>query len=134
VKRPLITAAVALAAAAPADARSTYATAYCLHGTMRDGTYTRAGSAASNWLRLGTRITLTGRSFYGRRHFTIRDTGSALGDGHLDLWTASCHTAIQWGKRSVTYRIGWLRPRVRWTVHRRGNRAWGAARVKWARV
>lgn len=88
-----------------AEGRSTYATAYCLSGRMADGSYVRPGSAASNVLRLGTRIRLTGRSFFGRRYFVIRDTGGALGDGHLDLWTSSCGTARAWGHRSVTYRV-----------------------------
>jgi 3D (Asp-Asp-Asp) domain-containing protein len=87
------------------DVRRTYATSYCLHGRMADGSYTRSGSAASNVHRLGTRIKLTGRSFYGQRYFTIRDTGGALGDGHLDLWTSSCGTARAWGHRSVSYRV-----------------------------
>jgi 3D (Asp-Asp-Asp) domain-containing protein len=111
--RLIITAAL-LAPILPATAhastdvpRRTYATSYCLHGRMADGTYTRRRSAASNVLRLGTKIRLVGRSFYGMRRFVIRDTGGALGDGHLDLWHNRCGASIAWGRRSVRYRIGW---------------------------
>lgn len=94
-------------AAARPDGRTTYATSYCLHGRMADGTYVRWGSAASNHLRLGTRIRLVGASFFGRRRFVVRDTGSALWDGHLDLWHPSCGASRAWGSRSVRYRLGW---------------------------
>lgn len=107
----------ALAAAlipARADAMTlhrTYATSYCLHGTMADGSYTRPRSVASNFLVPGTRIRLVGRSFYGMRRFVVRDTGSALSDGHLDLWADSCGRSIRWGRRAVTFKLGWGRPR-----------------------
>lgn len=105
-----------LAASAQAEARSrfvhTYATCYNLWGSMRDGSYTRPRTVASNALSLGTRIRLVGpRSFLGVRKFVVRDTGGALGDGHLDIWYgtprgnfASCSL---WGQRPVTYKIGW---------------------------
>lgn len=96
-----------MGAPASTAAIRTYATCYALTGTMADGTPTRWGSAASNVLRLGTRIQLVGRSFYGLRRFTIRDTGGALGDGHLDLWYPSTSTCFAWGRRAVAYRIGW---------------------------
>lgn len=102
--------ALALAAGAlptPAEARpdavETYATSYCLRGKMADGSYVRPGSAASNRHELGTRIRLLGRAFFGRRRFVIRDTGRALGDGHVDLWAPSCSTAKAWGHRAVRY-------------------------------
>lgn len=98
-----------VAHARPADVR-TYATAYCLHGGMRDGTTARPRSAASNVLPLGTKIRLVGRPFLrGMRRFVIRDTGSKLGDGHLDLWTSSCGDALRWGHRPVRYHRGWRR-------------------------
>lgn len=114
MRRRVIGAAALVAAALPAGdvqahdgSRGTYATSYCLQGRMADGTFVRPGSAASNVLRLGTRIRLVGRSFFGRRRFTIRDTGGALGDGHLDLWHSSCSTSMAWGARRVRYRLGW---------------------------
>lgn len=95
---------LALLSGAPVHA---HATAYCQTGLMADGSDVRSGSAASNVLRLGTRVQLVGQSFFGRRRFTIRDRGGLLGDGRLDLWTSSCRTALDWGYRFVTYRIGW---------------------------
>jgi 3D (Asp-Asp-Asp) domain-containing protein len=111
--RLLLTAALlipvmpATARARPDHPTRTYATSYCLHGTMADGSRTRPRSAASNVLRLGTKIRLVGRSFYGMRRFVIRDTGGALDDGHLDLWHTSCSTSIRWGHRPIAYRLGW---------------------------
>jgi 3D (Asp-Asp-Asp) domain-containing protein len=94
-------AAVALAAPAVADADGTAATSYCLHGRMADGSYTRPGSAAMNGVRLGTRIRLTGRSFYGQRTFVIRDR---IGWGtRLDLWHSSCAASRAWGRRWVSF-------------------------------
>lgn len=109
--RPLVACALAapLIAPAPAPARPdyphrTYATCYALSGRMADGTRVRSGSAASNVLRLGTRIRLD-RTFYGLRTFVIRDTGGALGDGHLDLWHPSRSACLRWGHRAVRYRV-----------------------------
>lgn len=90
---------------APVHHHHTYATCYALHGTMADGTAVRPGSAASNYLRLGTRIRLTGRSFYGTRIFTIRDTGPALADGHIDLWHPRRSACMSWGRRAISFRI-----------------------------
>jgi len=79
------------------------ATAYCLRGVMSDGTYTRAHSAASNELRLGTRIRLRHGGPDGYRDFVIRDH---IGYGtRLDLWTPSCSNAIRWGRRPVSFKI-----------------------------
>lgn len=86
-----------------------YSTSYCLHGTMADGSYTRRRSVASNFMPFGTKIRLVGRSFYGMRRFIVRDTGSALFDGHLDLWHTSCSNSITWGRRSITFHFGWQR-------------------------
>lgn len=87
----------------------TYATSYCEHGVMRDGSYTRPRSIASNFLPLGARIRLVGRSFFGMRRFVVRDTGGALFDGHVDVWSPSCATSIAWGRRPVSFHIGWAR-------------------------
>jgi hypothetical protein len=104
---------LALAAIAVADAfghvgdRRANTTAYCLRGTMADGTYTRPGSAAHNGLRLGTRIRLVGAQAGpgGRRRYVIRDR---IGHGtELDLWTGSCGAAIRFGRRTTRYRLGW---------------------------
>lgn len=82
------------------------ATCYALQGTMADGTKVRRRSVASNVLPLGTKIRLVGRqSFYGLRVFYVRDTGSALGDGHLDFWHPSRARCISWGRRHVAFRV-----------------------------
>jgi 3D (Asp-Asp-Asp) domain-containing protein len=85
-------------------------TAYCLHGTMADGSSTRAGSVAHNGYRLGTHLTIT-PSPTGRRRFVVRDR---IGWGtQLDFWTSSCGEAIAWGRRTVRVRVGWRRHRAR---------------------
>lgn len=106
---------LAIAALLPDDADARVAgansTAYCLTGRMADGTYTRPRSAASNRHPLGTRITLTSRQAGpgGLRRYVIRDR---IGYGSdLDLWTGSCATARAYGRRIVTYRLGWRTPR-----------------------
>lgn len=84
-------------------------TAYCLRGTMADGTWTRPRSAASNTLRLGQRIRITSRQAGpgGMRRYVIRDR---IGHGtQLDLWTDSCSRAIRYGRRTVTFKLGWRR-------------------------
>lgn len=89
----------------------TTATAYCITGRMADGTWTRPRSAATlpGGLRLGTRIRLTGRPFLGGlRKFVVRDR---IGYGStLDLWAGDCGAAVAWGRRSITYKIGWGKP------------------------
>lgn len=85
-------------------------TAYCLHGTMANGAQTSRRSAASNILRLGTKIRLTGSQTgpQGMRRYVIRDR---IGHGtSLDLWTPSCHTAFGFGRRRVSFKIGWGKP------------------------
>jgi 3D (Asp-Asp-Asp) domain-containing protein len=104
--RRILAAAFAAVAVTPAtaDAASTDATSYCEHGRMADGSWTRWGSAAMNGVPLGTRITLTGRSFYGRRRFIVRDR---IGWGsRLDLWAPTCSMSVRWGRRTVNYKLG----------------------------
>ena len=85
---------------------STSSTAYCLRGTMADGTYTRAGSIAHNGYALGTRLWVR-PSPTGRRRFVVRDR---IGWGtELDFWLPSCSWAISWGRRAVRVRLGWPR-------------------------
>ena len=93
---------------APAEARRSYATSYCLQGQTASGHYVDRRTVAHNFFTFGTRITIK-PAFYGRRFFVVRDTGSALYDGHFDLWHPSCSAAIAWGKRSIRYRLGWKR-------------------------
>jgi hypothetical protein len=94
-----------------AEARTpTYATCYHLQGTMANGKRVHKRAAASNRLRLGTKIRLVGRNTgpQGRRLYIISDTGgSPLNDGHLDLWWPNC---AGWHNPRVTYKIGWGKP------------------------
>lgn len=115
IKRSLLPVIVGLhlCPAATADARvdgPVSTTAYCLNGTMADGTYTRRRSAANNYLRLGTRIRIVGHPAgpNGMRRYVVRDR---IGYGTtLDLWTETCGKAIQYGRRAVSFKIGWSRP------------------------
>lgn len=73
---------------------------------MANGKYVHKRAVAHNFYWFGTRIKLVGRrSFYGRRIFVVSDTGPALADGHFDLWSSSCAKSIQWGKRTIRYRV-----------------------------
>lgn len=97
-------AAVVAFTPATADAATTGATSYCEHGRTASGRWTTWGTAAMNGVPFGTRITLTGRSFYGLRHFVVRDR---IGHGsRLDLWAPSCSMSRRWGRRTVTYTLG----------------------------
>ena len=88
----------------------TTATCYNLHGTMFDGSQTRARSVASNMHRMGTKIRLIGRPFFGGyRRFVVRDTGPALSDGHIDIWYMG-YSCMAWGNRPIVYKLGWGRP------------------------
>lgn len=96
-------------------------TAYCLNGTMADGTWTRAGSIAHNGYALGTRLTIW-PSPDGRRRFVVRDR---IGWGTpLDFWTPSCASAIAWGRRTVHVRLGWARLGARWRTSKRRAARW----------
>lgn len=82
-------------------------TAYCQQGIMANGSYTRPQSAASNSLPLGTKIKVVGRTAGpgGNRKYVIRDR---IGYGtSLDLWVGSCASAIGFGRRQTTFKIGW---------------------------
>lgn len=83
-------------------------TAYCLSGTMADGTGVRWGSVASNQYPLGTVLEI--RPAVGRqRRWVVRDR---IGWGtDLDFWVPSCGQALSWGRRTVRIRR-WRRPRV----------------------
>jgi 3D (Asp-Asp-Asp) domain-containing protein len=104
-RAPVAIAALTLCGLAnPAPAAATESTAYCLTGTMADGTHTRTGSLAHNGYPLGTRLWIR-PSPTGRRRWTVRDR---IGHGtQLDFWLPSCDTAITWGRRHVTVTVGW---------------------------
>jgi 3D (Asp-Asp-Asp) domain-containing protein len=87
-----------MAGAAQARSMKVTSTAYCLRGTMANGTFTRQGSVAMNMVPLGTRIKVS-QSPTGRLFHTVRDR---IGWGtQLDFWVASCGQAHAWGRRTV---------------------------------
>lgn len=76
-------------------------TAYCLHGTTRQGTPTRSGIVAADprifpMLR-HVHLFAAGR-YLGR--FRVEDTGGAVHGAHLDIWTPDCADAERFGTRS----------------------------------
>jgi 3D (Asp-Asp-Asp) domain-containing protein len=98
-------------------------TAYCLTGTMADSSYTREASVASNMHPLGTKLTLERPGPGGRRLWIVRDR---IGYGsQLDFWQPSCATALSWGRRTVSYRLGWPVKRERWRKIRQRVFRWG---------
>jgi 3D (Asp-Asp-Asp) domain-containing protein len=85
-----------------AGAIAVVSTAYCLGGTMADGSHVRAGSVASNNYPLGTHLIIN-NSPTGRRHWIVRDR---IGWGtQLDFWVPTCWKARKWGRRAVRIRI-----------------------------
>jgi 3D (Asp-Asp-Asp) domain-containing protein len=83
-------------------------TAYCLSGTMADGTGVRWGSVASNQYPLGTVLEVAPAPA-GRRRWTVRDR---IGWGtQLDFWNGSCTSARGWGRHTVRIRR-WRRPHL----------------------
>lgn len=95
---------------APAEARRSYATSYCLQGQTASGAYVNRRTAAHNFFPFRTRVTIR-PAFYGRHWFVVQDTGGALGDGHFDLWHPNCSASIAWGARSIRFRVGWTHKR-----------------------
>lgn len=78
-------------------------TAYCLQGTMADGTYTRKRSVANNFLPLGSKIKTRTAGPGGLRIFYVRDR---IGHGsQLDFWVPTCGSAYKWGRRSVRFTV-----------------------------
>ncbi len=88
------------ARARPGEPVSVTLTAYCLHGTTRQGTPTRAGIVAADprifpMLR-HVHVFAAGR-YLGR--FRVEDTGGAVHGAHLDIWTPDCADAERFGTR-----------------------------------
>lgn len=107
--------AATLALAGPGDYFPVESTAYCLRGTMANGSYTRTASAANNYLRLGTRIYVR-PAVLGRHRWVVRDR---IGWGtELDFWMPSCGQAVSYGRRIVRMAVGWPRLTARWKPER----------------
>lgn len=99
-------------------------TAYCLSGTMADGTGVRGGSVANNWYPLGTKITVSA-SPTGRKRFVVRDR---IGWGSsLDFWVPSCSLARSWGRRTVKIKRGWYEKRYRIVMRPPMRLRWGTS-------
>jgi 3D (Asp-Asp-Asp) domain-containing protein len=78
-------------------------TAYCLQGTTRRDRYVRQGIVAADprVFPLGRYVELyVGRDYYGR--FLVDDTGSAIRDAILDIWTPACRDARRFGRQRGT--------------------------------
>lgn len=98
-------AAALLPSAAQARRYVVQSTAYCpgSSGTvMANGRHVHFGAVANNMLPLGTRIRMA-RPVFGRRVFVVEDR---IGWGsQLDIWMPSCRQALQWGRRTVAFRV-----------------------------
>jgi 3D (Asp-Asp-Asp) domain-containing protein len=78
-------------------------TAYCLKGTTRRGRYVRPGIVAADprYFPLGRYIEVyVGAQYFGR--FLVDDTGRLIIGRRLDIWTAECSDAMQFGRRLGT--------------------------------
>jgi 3D (Asp-Asp-Asp) domain-containing protein len=78
-------------------------TAYCLQGTTRRDQLVREGIVAADpkLFPLGHYLEVyVGRKYFGR--FLIDDTGSAIRDGILDIWTPNCRDARRFGRQRGT--------------------------------
>lgn len=121
-KRAILAACVGLAVVCPdVDARArlgaryvAQSTAYapCSSGSiMANGQRVHWGAVANNVLPLGTKIRMErpvrtrrpdGR-VVNRRFFRVKDR---IGWGsQLDIWMPFCQDAIQWGRRTVAFRV-----------------------------
>lgn len=97
---------IALLAKASVVIASVTAYSPCSSGdTMANGQPTSWGSVAVNGLRLGTRIRFR-HAIHGRRRFTVRDRGGMPGRMDVDVWMPSCRAAVQFGRRTMAYRVG----------------------------
>jgi 3D (Asp-Asp-Asp) domain-containing protein len=86
------------------------ATCYDLQGVTASGTHVNRRTAAHNFIPFRTRVRIISRQAgpHGIRKYIIRDTGHALGDGHIDLWSGwGC---LRFGVRYVTIKYGWGKP------------------------
>jgi 3D (Asp-Asp-Asp) domain-containing protein len=86
--------------ARPGEAVHVRLTAYCLTGTTRRGTPTRAGIVAADTrifpMARHVHLFAAGR-YLGR--FRVEDTGSAVRGPHIDIWTPDCADARRFGAR-----------------------------------
>jgi hypothetical protein len=108
----------AIEAQATPNVRRTYATAYCLQGRMADGSWVRPRSAAANYLRLGTRIRLVGRPFFGGlRRFVIRycSAGCAIRKGNTRIRESYSCTHLNYVCHVGVPAVDWLNGNWGWS-------------------
>jgi 3D (Asp-Asp-Asp) domain-containing protein len=78
-------------------------TAYCLQGTTRRDRYVRQGIVAADprVFPLGRYVEVyVGRAYFGR--FLVDDTGKAIREAILDIWTPTCRDARLFGRQHGT--------------------------------
>lgn len=105
VSAPTTADAQARPRARPGQSLTFWATAYCVDGTTRSGTQTRAGVIAADprVLPLGSRVRIHG---IGRqRVFTVHDTGPAVKGREVDIFMEDCAAAKRFGRQKVRLRI-----------------------------
>lgn len=75
-------------------------TAYCLKGTTRQGTPTRAGIIAADprLFPMARHVHLFSAGRYLGR-FRVEDTGGAVHGSRIDIWTPDCADAARFGTR-----------------------------------
>ncbi len=88
------------ARARPGEPVTVTLTAYCLHGTTRQGTRTRAGIVAADprIFPMARHVELFAAGRYLGR-FRVEDTGGAVHGMHIDIWTPDCSDAERFGTR-----------------------------------
>jgi 3D (Asp-Asp-Asp) domain-containing protein len=98
----------AAAAAFPVSQRiEMSSTMYCLKGHMRTGVRTRDGMAAGDphVLPLGSVVRVSRPDGRLIGIFVIMDTGGAIRGNKIDLYTASCREAEDWGRHPVVVEV-----------------------------
>jgi len=97
---------VPASAQAPSGSGTFRVTAFCIHGPMRTGEYTRWGAVAVDprVIPLYAQVDIAGTS----RTFTALDTGGGVLGNHVDIWMPDCGDAINWGSQHRS--IEWSAP------------------------
>jgi 3D (Asp-Asp-Asp) domain-containing protein len=86
------------------------ATAYTSHRSQTDsspwitasGSRCRYGVVACNFLPIGTRIRLEG---FGNKVFVVEDRMHRRFSSRIDIWMASNHKAVKFGKKTIKYYV-----------------------------
>lgn len=83
------------------------ATAYCKGTLTATGTKPAPGIVAADpaVLPFGTKVRLTGLDARYNGVYTVRDTGSSIRGGRIDLFMRDCNEAVRFGRRAATVAI-----------------------------